>query len=184
MCRHVNVTRRRRARGNVSRLRGSDGMQEKSDGRTLILKCDNRGGSTPRRDMASRERRHTRRRRRGRSEVGSPHSTTERAPRRWPAAEGRSARAEGPRPLPSDLRHGLTSSSHLSGWCLRLVSPAGGAGDRRDQENENMLPKYVISANTRHHYSRVDLSGWCLWLWSPAGGGGDRRDPGRAWPRH
>ena len=31
-------------------------MQEKSDGRTLILKCDNRGGSTPRRDMASRER--------------------------------------------------------------------------------------------------------------------------------
>ena len=30
-------------------------MQEKSDGRTLILKCDNRGGSTPRRDMASRE---------------------------------------------------------------------------------------------------------------------------------
>ena len=32
-------------------------MQEKSDGRTLILKCDNRGGSTPRRDMASRERR-------------------------------------------------------------------------------------------------------------------------------
>ena len=31
-------------------------MQEKPDGRTLILKCDNRGGSTPRRDMASRER--------------------------------------------------------------------------------------------------------------------------------
>ena len=31
-------------------------MQEKSDGRTLILKCDNRGGSTPRRDMARRER--------------------------------------------------------------------------------------------------------------------------------
>ena len=49
-------------------------MQEKSDGRTLILTCDNRGGSTPRRDMASRERRHTRRRRHGRSEVGSPHS--------------------------------------------------------------------------------------------------------------
>ena len=38
----------------------------------------------------------------------SPHSTTERAPRRWPAAEGRSARAEGPRPLPSYLRRLLS----------------------------------------------------------------------------
>ena len=117
-------------------------MQEKSDGRTLILKCDNRGGSTPRRDMASRERRHTRRRRRGRSEVGSPHSTTERAPRRWPAAEGRSARAEGPRPLPSYLRHGLTSH-HISpvvvsGSGLRQGGPETGETKKTRASSRNM----------------------------------------------
>ena len=69
-------------------------------------------------------------------------------------AGGRRPLRESRRPETSPLLFAprVDISSHLSvvsGCCLRLLSPAGGAGDRRDQENENMLPIICHKAQTR-----------------------------------
>ena len=44
----------------------------------------------------------------------SPHPRAERAPRRYPAAKGRSARAEGPRPLPSQASPSAVASTVIT----------------------------------------------------------------------
>ena len=69
-------------------------------------------------------------------------------------AGGRRPLRESRRPETSPLLFAprVDISSHLSvvsGCCLWLLSPAGGAGDRRDQENENMLPIICHKAQTR-----------------------------------
>ena len=93
-------------------------------------------------------------------------------------AGGRRPLRESRRPETSPLLFAprVDISSHLSvvsGCCLRLLSPAGGAGDRRDQENENMLP---IICHKRKHASSL-FSSCSLRLLSPAlvSGRGGRR---------
>ena len=95
-----------------------------------------------------------------------------------PLAGGRRPLRESRRPETSPLLFAPRDdiSSHLSvvsGCCLRLLSPAGGAGDRRDQENENMLP---IICHKRKHASSL-FSSCSLRLLSPAlvSGRGGRR---------